>query len=140
MSGKFKSHRHLVAWLDHHTARIFSLRRQDCETADKTVIEASDTGRGNIHHHAGTPGPGHNPVDQGFLEKISDAIGDANEILLVGPAEAKYALKSFLQIHRPHQALYVLGVEAMDQAGDAEIIAVARRFFARTDRIAIPNV
>jgi hypothetical protein len=63
-------------------------------------------------------------------------MGDVPEILLAGPGDAKRALKSFLQQHRPERAARIMGMVAMDHPGDAEIVAAARRFFARADRIA----
>jgi stalled ribosome rescue protein Dom34 len=123
---------HMVVWLDQRNARVFGLAGH---AAHKTKVDAPDTGKGHIHHHAGTPGSGHNEMDKTFLEKISSVIGDAQEILLLGPAQAKGALKSFLNEHKPRQAAHVMSVEAMGHASDEEIIATARRFFLMADKM-----
>jgi hypothetical protein len=129
-----KPYTHMAIWLDYRTARIYGITRQ---MVYKTVIEAPDDDQGHVHHHAGTPGSGHHAVDTGFLQSISAAMEGSREVLLLGPADAKHALKSYLLRHRPQQAAHVMGIEPMDHAGDAEIIAAARRFFARADRIAL---
>lgn len=126
---------HLVVWLDHQLARLYILTR---ETSRCTLVRSKDAGRGHIHHHAGTPGAGHAPIDQKFLEEISAAIGPAREILIIGPSTAKNALKSFLTRRKPAQAVNVLGVATVDHGSDEQIVAFARQFFSRADRLNPP--
>jgi hypothetical protein len=123
---------HMVVWIDHQVARLFALTQ---DAFQETPIHNSDTGHGHVHHHAGTGGAGHVALDRTFLDNISEAIGGAQEILIVGPAGAKTALKSFLDDHKPLQAANVMGVEAMDHASDGQIAAFARHFFERADRM-----
>lgn len=123
---------HLVVWLDHQVARLYALTH---DAFQETLVHNSDTGQGHIHHHAGSVGAGHVALNRAFLEKISDAIGAAQEILLLGPSGAKTALKTFLDSHKPHQAGNVVAVEPMDHASDGEIVAFARRFFTQADRM-----
>jgi len=124
--------RHLVIWLDHRLARLYALTH---DAIQETLVHNSDTGEGHIHHHAGSVGAGHVALARAYLEKISDAIGAVPEILIVGPSGAKTALKSFLDSHKPRQAGNVVAVEPMDHASDGEIVAYARRLFARSDRM-----
>jgi hypothetical protein len=131
MNGK--SPRHLAVWLDHHIARLLALSRL---AVAEQIIHNEDSGAGgHVHHHAGTFGAGHAPIDKGFLEKISQAIGEAEEILILGPVEARSALKAFLDHHAPHQAKRVVGMEAMHPSGTAEIAAFAQDLFHRIDRM-----
>ncbi len=123
---------HLVVWLDHRQARLYALTH---DAFQETQVHNSDAGEGHIHHHAGSVGAGHVALGRAFLDKISDAIGAAQEILIVGPSGAKTALKTFLDSHKPHQAGNVVAVEPMDHASDGEIVAFARRFFERADRM-----
>jgi hypothetical protein len=128
------THSHAAVWLNHRGARIYGLTRH---MVFKTEIDAPNTGLGHIHHHAGTPGPGHVAIDRTFLAKISAALGDTREVLLMGPADAKHALRSFLQQNRPEQATHVMGVEPIGNVSDAEIVQSARRFFAQFDRMGL---
>jgi hypothetical protein len=122
--------RHLVVWLDHRLARLYALAH---DAVRETQIHNSDSDEGHIHHHAGSVGAGHVALGRPFLEKISDAIDGAQEILIVGPSGAKTALKTFLDSHKPSQAGNVVAVEPMDHASDGEIVAFGRHFFARAD-------
>jgi stalled ribosome rescue protein Dom34 len=74
-----------------------------------------------------------------FMEKIAAAMGDAAEILLVGPGEAKMGLKTYLERRHPHLAGRILGIEAMDKASAGEIAAAARKYFYSADRIKLPT-
>jgi hypothetical protein len=124
--------RHLVVWLDHRLAQLYALTH---DAFQEVFVHNGDTGEGHIHHHAGSVGAGHAALGRVFLENISDAIGTAQEILILGPAGAKTALKTFLDSHKPHQAGNVVAVEPMDHASGGEIVAFARHFFARADRM-----
>jgi hypothetical protein len=124
--------RHLVVWLDHRLAQLYAMTH---DAFQEVLVHNSDTGEGHIHHHAGSVGAGHVALGRAFLENISDAIGTAQEILILGPSGAKTALKTFLDSHKPHQAGNVIAVEPMDHASGGEIVAFARHFFARADRM-----
>jgi stalled ribosome rescue protein Dom34 len=99
------------------------------------VIRAPDTGRGHNHHKAGTPGPGHVPTSQSFLKEIGQGLRDAQEILIVGPGDAKDSLKSFLKQQWPHVSRRIIGTEPMPKASEAEIHAFAQPIFLRADKI-----
>jgi hypothetical protein len=56
-------------------------------------------------------------------------------ILLTGPANAKSELNNYIAEHRPDLAERVRGVEALDHPSDAQIVAIARKFFKADDRM-----
>jgi hypothetical protein len=124
---------HLAVWLDHRTAHILTLSLQG--VTEQIVHNENSGANGHVHHHSGTVGNGHAAVDHDFLESISQAIGGAEEILILGPVEARSALKSFLERHDQQQAQRIVGIEAMDHSGVAEIAAFAQRFFNSIDRV-----
>jgi len=124
---------HLAVWLDHRTARLLTLSRQG---VTEQVIHNENAGAtGHVHHHSGTVGSGHAAMDRMFLEKISQGIGEAAEILILGPVEARSALEAFLKQHDRQQSIRIVGVEALDHSGAAEIAAFAERFFNSIDRL-----
>lgn len=127
---------HLAVWIDHKSARLIRVYR---DRADESVVHNPDPGgHGHVHHHSGTPANGHAPMAKSFLEEISGAIGTAEEILILGPVEARHALRTFLEQHRPAQARHVMADEALDPGETAQIAAHARQFFRRADRMARP--
>lgn len=131
MNGQSPSH--LAVWLDHKTARLLTLSRQG--VAEQILNNHEAGANGHVHHRGGTFASGHAAMDKGFLESISQGIGEAEEILILGPVEARNALKTFLEHHAPHQAKRIVGMEAMDHSGMAEIAEFARKLFHRIDNI-----
>lgn len=126
MTGPF----HTVVWLDQVQARIFHLFRDRLETMQ--VIDAPAM-HGHIHHKAGTPGPGHNETSRSYLHDIAMALAPAQEILIAGPAAAKFALKRYLEETAPQLATHVIAVEALDHMNAHELHEVAQRIFRKTD-------
>jgi hypothetical protein len=122
---------HLIVWIDHQVARLYSVSRDSI--VETVTIHAPDEGRGHIHHKAGTPGPGHLAVAPGFLKEVADALGPAQEILIVGPADTKTALKKYIDLQAPQLADRIRGVEPMGRAGKAEIHDFAVLFFRQDD-------
>ncbi len=121
---------HAVVWLDHREARIFAFGGGDVQFQR---VRSEQPGR--VHHKAGSIGAGHATADPDYLAAIAKALGPAREILLTGPAEAKTELTHWLEKHAPDVAERILGVETLDRFTDGEIVAFARRFFAREDRM-----
>lgn len=124
---------HQVAWIDHAVAHVYDVTREDA--MERAVIHATDTGHGHVHHKAGIPGSGHDAVDHALLAQTAAALQDAHAILIVGPNEARHALKTYLDDHQPALAKHVIGVEPMEPSGSGEIHAFAHPIFLRADRM-----
>ncbi len=124
-------HFHAVVWLDHRDALVLGFGTAG-ETTKKTV---KNDGPDHIHHKAGSVGSGHAPEPVAYLTDVADALAGFREILILGPAETKTEFHSFLEQNRPEVAKCVIGVEAMEQASEGEILDHARHFFAQADRM-----
>ena len=124
---------HQIVWIDHQCARLYDFTRQSL--VETRVIHATDR-PGHLHHHAGTPGPGHAAPDNHFLATVAEAVAGAQAILIVGPGEAKGQLSKFVHDRLPDLARRIVGVEPQDRVGNGELHAFAKRFFARADRMA----
>lgn len=57
-----------------------------------------------------------------------NAVSDAGEILITGPASAKIELAKYLRDKHPKPADRIVAVETADHPGDPEILAYARRY------------
>ena len=121
---------HAAIWIDHRMAQIYGLSR---DAGTRTYIK-SHAAR-HIHHKAGSIGSGHPHDPPEYFRQIAAAIGDAREILILGPGQTKIELKTFLDSHNPAVAERVLAVEPFDHESEDEIIAFARKFFAHADRM-----
>lgn len=120
---------HLVVWIDHQSARLITLAHASGETVIRNNFDAG----GHVHHKAGTVGAGHDEIDDRFLASVMDAIGEAREILIVGPADTKNVLRKFLTRHAPSMGARIMAVEAMDHASEGEIRAFGAEYFLRAD-------
>lgn len=124
---------HQLVWIDHDTARLYGVARE--ALVEMAVIRAPNQGLGHIHHKAGTPGPGHVAPSPNFLAQVATALKDAQELLIVGPANTKDALKDYIALNAPLLDRRVVGVEPMDKCGHGDLQAFASLFFRQTDRM-----
>ena len=124
---------HQLVWIDHHTARLYGVTRDDL--TELAVVRATDEGRGHVHHKAGTMGPGHIDLPHDFLKDVTTALQDAKEILVVGPADAKHQLKKHLALNAPQLANRIIGIEPMDKCTNGDLQAFASLFFRQADRM-----
>jgi stalled ribosome rescue protein Dom34 len=124
-------HFHAVVWIDHSEARIFELGTTGVE---HKRVRPTDR-RGNIHHKAGTVGPGHMPTDAHFFAAVVEALQPIREILIVGHGQAKTELAHYIRDHVPTLAPRIMGVETLDNPTEGEVVAFARNFFEIRDRM-----
>lgn len=125
------SHYHAVVWLDHTQAHVMHISMDDVE---KSVLHPE-----NPHHHlhsrSGTLGDGRQPEDKDYYHAIAEALKGANEILVVGPAQAKLQLIKHIHAHDPDLADKIVGVETVDHPTDGQLVAYARKYFVAKDRM-----
>jgi hypothetical protein len=137
MSQESREVFHLIVWIDHDIARLYAALHDRVE--EVMVIRAPDNGQGNIHHKAGTPGPGHSHPAPSFLKEVTANLARGHEILIVGPSDAKFALEKHIKAHAPQIGARLLGVEPMERARHAELHAFASLFFRQADRMQKPT-
>jgi hypothetical protein len=80
-------------------------------------------------------GAGHEGPARNFLESVKAALQEAQEILIVGPSDAKHQLRKHLALNAPLLAKRVLGVEPMDKCDQGDLQAFASLFFRQADRM-----
>ena len=124
-------HFHAIIWIDHHEARIFHFNAADVV---RLVVRPHDPGV-HIHHKANTIGSGHAPIDQDYFRRVMDAVASSGAIMIVGPANAKTELATFIADRNPALSARVATVEAADHPTDNELVAQARRYFQANDRM-----
>jgi stalled ribosome rescue protein Dom34 len=124
-------HYHAVVWIDHHQARIFRFGPADVET----LTLQPDNPTIHIHHKANSIGSGHAAADHDFLNAVTEAIADAREVLVTGPANAKTELLKYIHLRAPKVMLQIVGVESVDHPSDGQLIAFARKYFKAKDRM-----
>lgn len=125
------SHYHGVVWIDHHEARIFELNEEE---VDKEVIKAPKQVRHN-HNKDGSMSTWRAKFDKQFHEAIAKELGGVQELLIVGPANAKLGLMKYLHDHARPLADKVVGIETVDHPSDKQLISYARNYFKHADRM-----
>ena len=118
-------HFHAIVWIDHQQAKVFHV---GLSGADQIDLHPHLQTR-HIHHKANSIGSGHVHEDKELMQGVADAVSDAGEILIIGPAAAKTELAKYLRERRPEIGERIVGVEAADHPSDREIVAYARKHF-----------
>jgi hypothetical protein len=124
-------HYHAVVWIDHHEARVFHFSPTDI---DRLTLRPDHPTR-HIHHKANSMGSGNAAVDHDFLQAVAEAIADAGEVLITGPANAKTELVKHIQQRDPKVMPTIVGVETVDHPSDGQLVAYARKYFKAADRM-----
>jgi hypothetical protein len=124
-------HYHALIWIDHHEARIFQF---NATAVDSTMVRSAHPHE-HIHHKANARGSGHAPVDEGFLERVTQVVMPAGAILITGHANAKKELAAHIARVHPDLSKRIAGVETLDHPSDGELVALARKFFRADDRM-----
>ena len=123
------SHYHAVVWLDHVEAHVQHFTR---EAVEKKLVEGKP--HRHLHTKRNAQASGHAAEDPEFFRKIAEALGDAQEILVVGPANAKIELVKYLDTHVPQLKKKVVAVETVDHPSDGQVLAYARKHFRAFDQ------
>ena len=125
------SHYHAVVWLDHAEAHVMHISPDDVE---KSVLHPANP-HAHLHNKRGAVGFGRAAEDQGYYHAIVEALKGAQEILVVGPAQAKLQLIKHIHHHDHGMQDKVVGVETVDHPSDAQLVAYARKYFVAKDRM-----
>lgn len=120
---------HVVVWLDHQEAHVIHFTPH---AADDEVIKTHSR-HPHIHTKSGAPGSGHAQENTQYFNDIATALKDAREILIVGPGQEKLALLKHFQQHQHDLADKVFSVETVDHPTNGQLLAYAKKYFAKAD-------
>lgn len=130
------THFHAIVWIDHSQAKIFHVGL----SGDDEMILHPRLPTRHLHHKANSIGSGHAGFDKEFFGQVLNAISDAGEILIIGPAGAKTELAKYLREQHSMIGERIVAVESADHPSDPEIVAYARKYFKIAPaRVAGPN-
>jgi stalled ribosome rescue protein Dom34 len=118
-------HFHAIVWIDHQEAKVFHVGLSGTDQIDLHPHLQTR----HIHHKANSIGSGHVHEDKEMMKNVADAVSDAGEILIIGPAGAKTELAKYLREQSPRIGERIVGVEAADHPSDREIVAYAKKHF-----------
>lgn len=118
---------HAAVWLDHEQARIFHIGSDDF---DESIVHAPT--------HKVTSGrtdKGPLPELKAYFDRVVSAVGDAQEVLVLGPGTAKLDFIRHVHAHDARLAPRIVGVETVDHPTDGQLVAYIRKYFRAKDRM-----
>lgn len=121
---------HAVLWIDHHEAKIF------LDAGDTFSASVVENAHRHVRRHPTVTAERRHPADaQHFYHEVAQALEDAAEILVVGPAKAKLEFIKHVHAHDRRLEPKIVGVETVDHPTDGQLLAYARRYFHAADRM-----
>ncbi|MET0855650.1 MAG: translational machinery protein [Telluria sp.] len=113
-----------VVWIDHTKAQVIHF---DKDASDSESMKTHST---HPHPHL-RHGDTHATEDDNtkFFNDIAAALTDAEQILIVGPAQEKTVFVTHLTANMPAIAGKIKAVETVDHPSNGELLNHARKYF-----------
>lgn len=116
---------HAVVWLDHKNAQVLQF---DAEHVEKEKVKAHT-------HHTAYHGS-QVRTEHEFFGQVCDALEGIQEVLVTGSHQAQADFRHYVEKHRPQTARFIVGWEAVDHPSEGQLVALARKWFLKYDRMA----
>lgn len=115
---------HAVVWTDHHSAQVLEF--------DATQVQAH-----KLRAHSHPTGQHGSAVrsEHEFFAGLCDATEGITEVLLTGSKTALADFRHYVEKHRPALAPRICGWEVVDHPTEPQLVAMARRYFVKYDRM-----
>ena len=114
---------HAVVWIDHTEAHVAQFDREHAE---------SHRVKSRSHHkHQGKA-----EDSASFFADVAMALVGAHEVLLTGPGLTRTKFSEWAVAHQPAVARTIVGSEPCDHPTDGQLVAFAKRYFRKFDRMA----
>lgn len=120
------THAHAIVWIDSTHATVIDFSWDDEHVQHVGKMDNPD----RRYLHDGSP-----QAVRVFHDDVVKAIGNAREVLIAGPGQAKHQLARDLEKRHPKVAKRVVAVEALDHPTDGQLLAHARKSFKRLDAL-----
>lgn len=116
---------HAVLWLDHHEAKVLQF---DAEHVQAERVKSHS-------HHTKQRGSAVRSEHE-FYADVCDALAGIAEVLVTGSRTAQADFKHYVEKHRAALAPQIVGYETVDHPSDKQLVAMARQYFLKHDRMA----
>jgi stalled ribosome rescue protein Dom34 len=115
---------HAVVRIDHQNAEILQFDAEHVQ-AQKVKAHSHHTRQ----HHSGVR------TEHEFFGIVCDALAGIQEILVVGSKTAQADFRHYVEKHRAALVPFVVGYETVDQPTPNQLVAFARQYFLKYDRM-----
>ncbi len=116
---------HAVVQIDHHQAQVLQF---DAEHVQAQKVKAST-------HHTRQHGSAVRSEHE-FYAHVCEALAGIPEVLVAGSQQAQADFRHYVEKHRPAVAKQIVGYETIDHPTEAQLVAMARKYFVKFDRMA----
>ena len=116
---------HAVVFVDHQQAQVLQF---DAEHVRAEKIKAHT-------HHTKQHGSQVRSEHE-FFGHVCDALQGIAEVLVTGPRTGIADFRHYAEKHRPQAARHIVAYETVDHPSDRQLVALARQYFLRHDRMA----
>lgn len=115
---------HAVVWTDHQAAQVLHF--------DAAHVKAEKL-RAHTHytrqHHSEVR------TEHEFFGEVCDALEHVGTVLVTGSKTAVADFRHYAEKHRPHVATRIAGYEIVDHPAPHELVALARQYFLKHERM-----
>lgn len=116
---------HAVVWIDHQKAQVLQF---DAEHVQSQKVKAHS-------HHTAQHGSAVRSEHE-FFGEVCDALKGISEVLVTGSRTSLADFRHYAEKHRAETAKQIVGYEAVDHPSEAQLVALARKYFLKYDRMA----
>jgi stalled ribosome rescue protein Dom34 len=116
---------HAVVQIDHQQAQVLQF---DTEHVEARKVKAST--RHTKQHGSAVR------TEHEFFGEVCNALEGIAEVLVAGSHTAQADFKHYADKHRPETARRIVGYETVDHPSEAQLVALARQYFLKYDRMA----
>lgn len=114
---------HAVVWMDASEAHVLMF--------DREHVEAQRVKSRSHHKHQGKT-----THDPDYYPAVAAALAGTHEVLLTGPGTTRDGFRAWCDTHQPAVAKVVVDSIVSDHPSDGQVVALARKYFERHDRMA----
>ena len=137
---------HAVVWIDRREAHVLMFDREHVEASriasrSHHVAPGGHVGSHGLKHGRGdaasghhTPSGGHDQADEAFYHSVAQALTGVREVLVTGPGQARSEFRAHCSRHDKAIDQAIVDVVASDHPSDAQLVAMARRYFLKYDQ------
>ncbi len=116
---------HAVVTVDHHQAQVLQF------DAEHVLAQKVKSHSHHTKQHGNTVRTEHE-----FYADVCDALAGIPEVLVTGSRNAMADFRHYVETHRAPLAAHIVGWETIDHPTEGQLIAFARQYFVKYDRMA----
>jgi stalled ribosome rescue protein Dom34 len=116
---------HAVVWLDHQHAQVLQF---DAEHVASSKVKS--------HSHQTRQHGSQVRSEHEYFGHVCDALEGIAEVLVAGSHTAQADFRHYVEKHRPATARVIVGYETVDHPTENQLVAMARKYFLKYDRMA----